>query len=144
MASTKPPPPGVTFDPPPSDVDLYSQIDDVEDGVGRWHEITVQGFTVKARKPLPAALKSLTAATNGNAGAAFRNDMVTLFVQQHLHPESWEALLVHMVDPAAAFDVRSLGELMKQITTLGTNRPTVPSSGLRKRRRRIGALCGRG
>ncbi|AUM17351.1 hypothetical protein CSW53_13000 [Rhodococcus ruber] len=130
------------FDPPPSDADLFSQIEDVEQGAGRWHSITVEGITLRARKPQPTALRSLTAATSKSVGAAMRNDMVTLFVQDHLDPESWERLLVHMLDPATDFDVKSLGEVMKRIATLGTNRPTVPSSVSRWRRRPTGARFG--
>ncbi|WP_248957274.1 hypothetical protein [Rhodococcus ruber] len=143
MASHAPPPPGPMFDPPPSDVDLFSQIEDVEQGAGRWHPIIVEGITLRARKPQPTALRALTAATSKSVGAAMRNDMVTLFVQDHLDPESWERLLVHMLDPATDFDVKSLGEVMKRIATLGTNRPTVPSSVSRWRRRPTGARFGR-
>lgn len=94
----------------------------------------MQGVTVRARKPGPAALKSLTAATNSKATAQFRNDMTTVFVQDHLHPEDWERVLVVMLDPASSFDVRSLGEVMRRIATLGTARPTGPSSVSRWRR----------
>lgn len=134
MASPSTPLPGITYDPPPGDVDLYSQVEDLDDGAGRWQDITVKGVTVRACKPGPAALKSLTAATNSSASAVFRNDMTTLFVQQHLHPDDWERVLVLMVDPAEDFDIRSLGEVMKSIATLGTARPTGPSSASRWRR----------
>lgn len=145
MTSThRPPPPAPAFDPPPSDVDLFSQIDDIVEGPGRWHEITVQGFTGYARKPDPTAIKALTAATGKSSSDTMRNDMVTLFVQNHLRPECWEALLAHMMDPASDFHTKSLGEVMRQIATLGTNRPIGPSSVSRKRRRSIGALFGRG
>lgn len=140
MASSHLPPPAPAFDPPPSDADLYSQVDDIEEGPGRWHEITGQGFTVRARKPAPTALKALGAATSSSVSKQMQSDMVTVFVQHHLHPADWEMLLVWMMDPAVDFDMKSLGEVMRRIATLGTARPTGRSS---RSRRRLWCIGGR-
>lgn len=118
------------FGPPDGLPDLLSQVDDVESGIGRWHRVEVGGQAVLIRKPQPNALRSFSAAVSRHAKAN-SNDMVTLFVQEHTHPESWEALLVRMLDPEDPIGLDTLGAVMREIATLGTARPTVPSPALR-------------
>lgn len=135
--------PSPVFEAPTGFADLDSQVDDVIEGGQRWHVLTVEGLTLRVRKPAPTAIKALNAATGKGSSAELRKDSMTLFVQHHLHPEDWELMLVTMVDPEQAFSTATLGEVMRRIATLGTARPTVPSSRWRRRRGITGGRFGR-
>jgi hypothetical protein len=131
------------FEAPTGYTDLDSQVDDILEGSQRWHVLTVEGVDLRVRKPAPTAIKALNAATGKSSSAELRKDSMTLFVQHHLHPEDWESLLVRMLDPGQSFSTATLGEVMRRIATLGTARPTVPSSRFRRRRATTGGRFGR-
>lgn len=143
MASTASPSPSPVFEAPTGFADLDSQVDDILEGGGRWHLLTVEGLTLRVRKPAPTAVKALNAATGKGSSAELRKDSMTLFVQHHLHPDDWELLLVTMVDPEQSFSTATLGEVMRRIATLGTARPTGPSSRWRRRQDITGGRSGR-
>ncbi|TCN51772.1 hypothetical protein EV641_109163 [Rhodococcus sp. SMB37] len=143
MASHTPPAASPAFEAPTGFDDLISQVEDILEGGDRWHTITVEGATLRVRKPQPTAIKALNAATGKGSSAELRKDSMTLFVQHHLHPADWEMILVWMVDPEQSFSAASLGEVMRRIATLGTARPTVRSSRWRRRRGITGGRSGR-
>lgn len=132
------PPPSPAFEAPTGFDDLMSQVDDILHGGDRWHTLTVEGMTLRVKKPAPTAIKALNAATGKGSSAELRKDSMTLFVQHHLHPADWEMMLVWMMDPEQSFSTATLGEVMRRIATLGTARPTVRSSRWRRRRGIIG------
>lgn len=81
------------------------------------------------RTPRPEALRALSAAVGPHTKSQqLQNDMVQLFVSNHMNPADFERVLYRMIDPEDTFTRDDLGELMRSITTLGTARPTVPSS----------------
>lgn len=102
-----------------------------EDGtpVPKWTHDTVdlKGRTIQAKKPQTAALMAFTMATSKYTTAKVQNDMVALFVRNHISDRSYNDLLVAMMDPDDSFTMEDFGELMRLIATLGTARPTEPS-----------------
>lgn len=102
-----------------------------EDGqpVPKWKydTVTVNGRVIQARQPQPAAIQAFTMATSKHSSPKTQNEMVAMFVRNHISPRSYQELLTAMMDPDDAFTIESFGELMREIATLGTARPTPPS-----------------
>lgn len=121
------------FPPPPGDTDLAAQSDP-----GRWHDFTVAGIALRGRVPAPTALHVLTTATSPHVRGEIQNDMTWLFLRDHLHPDSLDAVQYALVDPDSGWTIARLGEVIRGIATLGTARPSGPSPRSRRRRRTTG------
>ena len=117
------------FDPPPSYDDCESDADDAPTPAGvKYLPIEVPGVgVVHARKPLPNAIPALAGAANAKISPRARTDYLTLFVQNHLAPGEYDALLARMMtDEDCPPD--AVLRVSRAIATAGTARPTVPSS----------------
>lgn len=86
------------------------------------------GESWEVRKPQPQALAAFALASGKYISPEMQNDMVGLFIRNHMSEESYRHAFERMLDPADEFSQESLGELMQRIATLGTGRPTEPSS----------------
>lgn len=130
------------YQPPPGNDDLATQVTDLHTrreektfglktpptGHLYRHTITTAGEEYRVKTPRPEALHTLTAAVSPHIkDTRLQNDMVQLFVSNHMQPDDFERIIFRMMDPDDAFTKDDLGQLMRSITTLGTARPTVPS-----------------
>lgn len=102
-----------------------------EDGapVPLWQGETVDlyGHTVQVRKPLPQALQAFSMAASKYTKPKTQNNMITLFVRNHVSDRSFQELLAAMMDPNESITMEAFGDLMAKIATLGSARPTGPS-----------------
>lgn len=89
--------------------------------------VELQGRTIQARKPLPEALQAFSMAVSKYTPQRTQNNMIALFVRNHISKRSYAELLQRMMDPDDPFTIKSFGELMAKIATLGSARPTEPS-----------------
>lgn len=102
-----------------------------EDGkpVPKWTHQTIDldGRTIQARMPQAAAIQAFSMAVSKHSSTKMQNDMVALFVRNHISARSYNDLLVAMMDPDDSFTLEQFGELMRKIATMSTARPTGPS-----------------
>lgn len=133
------------YQPPPGHPDLAAQVVDLQHRrTQRWKTrntletpttghshpftITMAGEHYKVRNPRPEALHAFTEATGPHIkDTRLRNDMIQLFLANHLEPDGFERIIYRLMDPDDEVDRDDLGNLMRDIVTLATNRPTVPS-----------------
>jgi hypothetical protein len=118
------------YDPPPGFDDCESDADDHPTPEGtRYHEIDVEGVgLIHARKPLPNAIPALAGAANAKIKPQRRIDHLDIFVQNHLVPGEFEALLARMMDPDEHMPADAMLRVSRAIATAGTARPTRRSS----------------
>lgn len=118
------------YDPPPGYVDCESDADDHPTPKHKgYHEREVEGVgIIHARKPLPNAIPALAGAANAKVSAQTRIDHLDIFVQNHLAPGEFEALLARMMDPDEDLPADAMLRVSRAIATAGSARPTVPSS----------------
>ncbi|BCK58388.1 hypothetical protein [Nocardia wallacei] len=90
--------------------------------------VELQGRTIQARKPNAAALQAFSMAVSKYTPQRTQNNMIALFVRNHISKRSYAELLQRMMDPDDPFTITSFGDLMAKIATLGSARPTGPSS----------------
>ena len=104
-------------------------LDEFGKPVPKWrHEfLHFDGVHLEVRKPKPQALQAFSLAVSTHTKAKTKNDMIGLFVKNHLSDASFAFLLSQMMDPDSDFTVARFGDLMREIATLGTARPTQPS-----------------
>lgn len=95
--------------------------------VWAYDTVELQGRTIQARKPNAAALQAFSMAVSKYTPQRTQNNMVALFVKNHISKRSYTELLQRMMDPDDPFTIDSFGELMQKIATLGSGRPTEPS-----------------
>ncbi|MCM6777946.1 hypothetical protein NDR87_31390 [Nocardia sp. CDC159] len=89
--------------------------------------VELQGRVIQARTPKPVALQAFSMATSKGTPPRLQNEMVAMFVRNHISDRSYNELLAAMMDPDDPFTIDHFGELMTKIATLGTARPTGPS-----------------
>ena len=94
-----------------------------------WPHQTVElgGRTIQVRVPAAAALQAFSMGVSKYTPEKKQNEMVALFVRRHISDRSYNDLLEYMMDPDDPFTIESFGDLMKEIATLGSGRPTPPS-----------------
>lgn len=104
--------------------DLVKQDDD-----NVWPHDTVEFMedTWEVKKPQPQALAAFALASGKYITPKMQNDMVGLFIKNHLSERSHERLYERMMDPEDSFSQEDTGQLMQKIATIGTSRPTGPS-----------------
>lgn len=131
------------YEPPPSYVDFDSDVEDagLPTSLYRTFELPDYG-PVQARKPQPAAVTLLVAATNSKASDEFRNEANVQFLQRHVAPDDFERIMFRMVTGEVP-EAFSLGKVVEALATWGTARPTPPSSRCARRRLSTGALSAR-
>lgn len=117
------------FSPPPgyADCEADAEIDQDHRGdtASKYHEIDVAEVgIIHARRPLPNAIPALANAANAKISAQSRIDYLDLFVQNHLAPGEFEALLARMMDPDADTPTDAMLKVSRAIATAGTARPT--------------------
>lgn len=81
----------------------------------------------EVKKPQPQALAAFALASGKYITPKMQNDMVGLFIKNHLSEKSHERLYERMMDPEDTFSQEDTGQLMQKIATIGTSRPTEPS-----------------
>lgn len=103
--------------------------DDEGKPVPKWAHDTIDldGHKIQARMPQPAAIQAFAMATSRHSPVKTQNEMVAMFVRNHISPRSYQELLERMMDPEDSFTIDQFGELMRRIATLGSARPTKPS-----------------
>lgn len=118
------------YDPPPGYDDCEADAEDHPTPEGtKYHPIEVDGVGfIHARKPLPNAIPALAGAANSKIKVESRIDHLDIFVQNHLLPGEFEALLARMMDPDENMPADAMLRVSRAIATAGTARPTVPSS----------------
>lgn len=104
-----------------------SVLDD-EDKPWPYDTVELSGNLVEVRKPKPEALQAFNMAVSPHSSNEIRNKYTTLFMLKHLSEKSYDWLLGRMSDPDDEFSFSDFADLMKAIATLGTGRPTEPSS----------------
>lgn len=102
---------------------------DAEDGrAGPFRDLEVPGVgTVRARSPLPNAVGALGMAANSKISDMEKQEYMTLFLQNHLDSASMDRLYVAMmIEPDSPEN--TMQRVARAIATIGTARPTMPSS----------------
>jgi hypothetical protein len=103
------------------------------DGFGKpipkWKHATVEldGELIQVRKPQPAALQAFSMAASKYTPDEIKVQMMTLFVQRHISPLSYQRMLERMMNPDDNFTVDDFGRVIEKIATLDTARPIEPS-----------------
>lgn len=117
-------------EPPPGYADCEADADAAATAPGHpYYPLEVPGVgTIHARRPLPNAIPALAGAANAKVSHATRLDHLTLFVQNHLAPGEYEALLERMINGDDDCPPDAVLRLSRAIATAGTARPTGPSS----------------
>lgn len=119
------PPPG--YDDCEADAERFDEaLTDVAEfnKARRFHEIDVPGIgTINARRPLPNAIPALAGAANAKITAQSRLDYLDIFIQNHLAPGEFEALLARMMTEDD-MPADTMLRVSRAIATNGTPRPT--------------------
>lgn len=119
----------MAFDPPAGYDDCEADGEAAPPNTGKFHTIEVPGVgTLRARRPLPNAIPTLSTAANAKVNDATRMGHLNLFIQNHLAPGEYEALLARMIDPDNDLPPDAVLRVSREIATAGTARPTRPSS----------------
>ncbi len=107
-------------------------LDDAGKPIPKWPHQTIEldGQIIQVRKPRPEALQAVALATSKYTPAQMQNNLIGLFVQNHISPLSYGRLMVRMLNPEDnSFTVEDFGRLFQAIAALETGRPTGPSRG---------------
>ncbi|MGW5147527.1 hypothetical protein [Rhodococcus koreensis] len=83
--------------------------------------------TWEVKAPQPKALAAFALASGKYINPNMQNNMVGLFIKNHLSEKSHERLYERMMDADDEFTQEHAGLLMQKIATVGTSRPTGPS-----------------
>lgn len=89
--------------------------------VDEWEHQTIEyaNETWQVRKPTPQALAGFMLATGKYVPNTVQQNMVGLFLVNHLSPESYERIYVRLLDPVDPdFTPESLGEIMSLVATM--------------------------
>ncbi|QGH80043.1 hypothetical protein SEA_NHAGOS_32 [Gordonia phage NHagos] len=115
------------FDPPSGTDDLAGDVEEIEP-TGRFRERTIDTdlgpVRYQARKPQPRSAHAIAVAANAKLGVESQVNHLTLFVRHHLTDESYEDLLVGMMEGRYPREI--MAEVARDLSTWGTARPTVP------------------
>lgn len=104
-------------------------LDDDGKPVPKWpHEtVTIKGREIQIRAPKPSALQAFGLATTKGVPIDQQNRALGQIVRKHISARSFEELQDAMMDPDDPFEMEDFQELVKEIATRGTGRPTGPS-----------------
>lgn len=126
------------YEPPPGFDDLIGDADGAPTG---YVTLEVPGVgEVSARRPLANALANLSMSASPKLTPQSRNDYATLFLQAHLGPGEYARLLHGLMMEEHPPD--TVDRVVQAISTMGTARPTSPSSRSRWWRRATGERSG--
>lgn len=90
---------------------------------GPFKPLEIRGVdTLMCRKPMGNAVGNLGKAVDAKISEDDRNSYIGLFVQNHLHPDSWDQLIEGMM--LGKYQANAVQEVCQAITTWGTARPT--------------------
>lgn len=123
------------YEPPPgiADCECDSELAPTPPG-HPFYPVKVDGVgVVQARRPLPNAIPALAGGSNPKLNDRSRVSYMELFLQNHLGPGELERLRYQMTDPDAdpELPADTMLRVTRAIATMGTARPTGPSSALR-------------
>jgi len=114
----------MAFEPPPGYIDCENDGEQAPPNTGRFHEIEVTDVgVIHARRPLPNAIPALSSAANPKVSDRSRVGHLNLFVQNHLKPGEYEALLARMMTEDD-MPPDAMLRVSRAIATAGTARPT--------------------
>ncbi|QBP31152.1 hypothetical protein SEA_ARGIE_35 [Mycobacterium phage Argie] len=117
------------FQPPPGfDDAVFDGAQCARRGTIREVQVPEVGV-VKARYPMPNALANLAMSENPKASAKSRQEHRVRFLRAHLDEGEHERLTVEMMRGELPFD--TMERVTQAIATMGTARPTLPSSASR-------------
>lgn len=104
-------------------------LDDDGNPVPKWpHEtVTIKGREIQIRAPKTSALQAFGLATTKGVPIEQQNRALGQIVRKHISAKSFEELQDAMMDPDDPFEMEDFQELVKEIATRGTGRPTGPS-----------------
>lgn len=86
-----------------------------------WAHQTIEfyGDDLEVRKPSEQALAGFSLASGKYVPQKLQNDLVSLFVKQHMSPTSLERVFFRLLDPDDSdYTPATVGELMKEIALL--------------------------
>lgn len=92
-----------------------------------YRTVELEGRTIQVRVPSAAALQAFSMSVAKGVPDKKQQEMVALFVRRHISDRSYNDLLESMMDPDGGFTIDMFGDLMREIATLGSGRPTGPS-----------------
>lgn len=104
-------------------------LDDAGKPVPKWtHEtVMIKGHAIQIRAPKTSALQAFGLATAKGVPVEDQNRALGMIVRKHVSAKSMQELLDAMMDPDDPFQMEDFQELVKEIATRGTGRPTGPS-----------------
>jgi hypothetical protein len=86
--------------------------------------IEYKGEQWNVRRPTPQAITMFTISTGKYVPETTQRDIISLFLVRHMSPKSFVRLNERMIDgDDPDFNDKSMGEMMRKISTLGTARP---------------------
>lgn len=100
------------------------------DGPMPWEHQSIEfyGETLEVRKPTDQALAAFGLASGKYMPQELQNNIVGLFVKQHLSPASLERVYFRLLDPDdAEYTPATLGELMRTIATIDKDAKVAPA-----------------
>lgn len=86
-----------------------------------WAHIVIDflGDKLEVRKPTEQALAGFSLASGKYIPQKLQNDLVSLFIKQHMSADSLERVFFRLLDPDdAEYEPATIGELMKEIALL--------------------------
>lgn len=97
--------------------------------VPRWpyETIEVKGHQIQVRKAKASAGAALGILSSRHVALDKQNDATLLFCQRHTSARTFAELMDAMLDPDDEFDMPDWSEVVRQIATQDTGRPTKPS-----------------
>lgn len=115
------------YDPPPGYADFLDDVEGSDIEPGPYRHLEVEGIgSFRCRRPMPNSCAALGAAAGAKITDHERTKYVGLFVQNHMHPDDFDDLLLSMMCGGLRDD--AIGEVCRAIATWGTARPTGRSS----------------
>ncbi|MFD3426146.1 hypothetical protein [Nocardia fluminea] len=90
--------------------------------------VTIKGHVIEIRAPKTTALTAFSLVNTKGVSADKQNAVMSQLLRNHISAKSFEELQDAMMDPDDEFEMDDFQELVKEIATRGTSRPTVPST----------------
>lgn len=114
------------FDPPPGNVDLEHDVEDLPADLRGYRPLEIEGttLTIQARRPQPRSAHAIAAATNSKASVEMKLDHVTLFVRHHVADDDYEEILRGTLTGEYPSD--TITRVARELSIWGTARPTMP------------------
>ena len=106
---------------PGEDTAKTSELAKTDDTPLPWEHQSVEfyGDRLEVRKPTEQALAAFGLVSGKYMPMELQNNIVGLFVRQHVSPASWEKVLVRLLDPEdKEYTIATIGELMRTVANV--------------------------